>query len=101
MPSELTHNLLGQNSGQVGRVTRLYNATALGSGEMSSACRTVAIPHPSNCQHRTHLFLLKNTCSLLINHPLQRRRCLLEAEAVILPGALTIADEVTARRVKS
>ena len=28
-------------------------------------------------------------------------RCLLEAEAVILPGALTIADEVTAGGVKS
>lgn len=31
----------------------------------------------------------------------ETKRCLLEAEAVILPGALTIADEVTARGVKS
>ena len=30
-----------------------------------------------------------------------RRRCSLEAEAVILPGALTIANEVTAGWVKS
>ena len=83
-------------------MTRPYNATAL--GEMSSACYTVAIPHlltPSNCRYHTHLFLLKNTCSHLINDPLDRRRCLLEAEAVILPGTLTIPDEVTARGVKS
>ena len=31
----------------------------------------------------------------------ETERCLLEAEAVILPGALTIADEVTAGGVKS
>ena len=31
----------------------------------------------------------------------ETKRCLLEAEAVILPGALTIADEVTAGGVKS
>ena len=31
----------------------------------------------------------------------ETKRCLLEAEAVILPGTLTIADEVTAGGVKS
>ena len=51
-----------------------------------SSSKTLLAPNPP-----THLRMYMS----------RTERCLLEAEAVILPGALTIADEVTAGGVKS
>ena len=66
-------------------LSQIYSLLQIAATPLTcSSSKTLLAPNPP-----THLRMSRT------------ERCLLEAEAVILPGALTIADEVTAGGVKS